>query len=708
MKILNFLLISSLFLLAFSLSAFEILDPDTLNYLAYGRYIAQNGLPSGCVFSFPLTSCSTVLPEWLLYLFLFRLHSLFSWSGLVFLQVLIVLTLVSIILFFHLKNKVSPISVTILMVVSLLVAQERFMLRADLLSLLLTAAIYILVSALNGQKKYNLKNARLLLTAASILLVQILFSNVHGSFLITFLIIASFLLPMLVRKFAGFFKKLPLKNNPLLDWKIKLFFCLLSGTMIVSSINPFGIQSLIWSVRHLVAANQEIIKTISEYESPFAASNLNTRLSLTLYAWLIPSVFLVLLFNLRKLRLADVLILTGFLILSLNAVRFISYFALGVALILPPLLDNCRKAIRNFLTLKTAFMRRINSYVILFSFAVKIGFIIFMLSLAKSVITNDFYRHDNQTRRFGFGISEISYPQKAADFVLKNRLEGNLFNTYKFGAYLNWRLYPQYKTFIHGSVLDPTVPETLTFYERYRRINQQLEPYQPLAEEYNINFFLLDHTNPLNKNLVVALYRDPDWALVYLDNLTALYLKREEKNQPVISAYEITAANISQAGSAIHFKRKRDESIIRNSIGTFMSHLELFEQAAGEYQKAIDIDPEDYADYINLANTNRKLGNKELAVSLYREAIELRPGFAPAYFNLANFYLENKKYDLAKTNYEMTLKINRKYPLAHYNLGVIHEIQGERQTAAKLYAKELKIQPQYQPAQTGLTRISQY
>ena len=52
-------------------------------------------------------------------------------------------------------------------------------------------------------------------------------------------------------------------------------------------------------------------------------------------------------------------------------------------------------------------------------------------------------------REFG-GITQRNYPNKAADFLVENKVKGNFFNDFNSGAYLIGRCFPDIKVFMDG------------------------------------------------------------------------------------------------------------------------------------------------------------------------------------------------------------------------------------------------------------------
>ncbi len=65
---------------------------------------------------------------------------------------------------------------------------------------------------------------------------------------------------------------------------------------------------------------------------------------------------------------------------------------------------------------------------------------------------------------FQLRAGEWAYPAGAADFLISHRITQPIFNTYEYGGYLIWRLWPQERVFIDGRALSESV------FRNYRRI----------------------------------------------------------------------------------------------------------------------------------------------------------------------------------------------------------------------------------------------
>jgi hypothetical protein len=133
-------------------------------------------------------------------------------------------------------------------------------------------------------------------------------------------------------------------------------------------------------------------------------------------------------------------------------------------------------------------------------------------------------------RFFQLRAAEWRFPSGAADFLLAHRTNGPIFNSYEYGGYLIWRLWPQQKVFIDGRALSETV------FQDYARILYNHDESggksaTQLLDEYGVDVIVMNAfeyaTGTLYK-LVPALAdpADPAWKLVYSDPQAVIFMRR--------------------------------------------------------------------------------------------------------------------------------------------------------------------------------------
>lgn len=697
-------LIIAIILLTFSLSLFHILDPDTMNYLSYGKYTWENGLIKTCIFTYTLKTCPIPYSEWLFHLVIYLVFLLGKFDALVILQSILIMTTVAIALLHNLKNKVSSISIALISIPAILVMSERFMLRTDLISLsLAAAAFYILTNYFEQIVSYHSHEKKLYLILG-LFSLQLLWANSHGSFPLGIIILLAFILPKIFFSFFSYKKRLITKVQFVKT--IQFSIALLTASLLGSLINPYGANAFFWPIRNiLTTSTTTVIRTISEYQSPLPPFEEFTRTSIWMYRNLITiSIFLVL-GNIKRLKFSQVFLYFTFLLLSIEAVRYVALFGLFCLLILPEFLDGMLSKIYHLLSILFK-VSLIDKILPLFRISISLVLIFIFSLLVFRITSNQFYFDDRSMRRFGIGLSKIAYPEAAAKFILDNNLSGNMFNSYGFGAYFNFMLFPKYKTFIHGSILDFDMPETVELYNHYYETNMGKLPLSEIINKYAINFLVINHVNPTTDQLIKKLHQDKTWVPIYLDYLAIIFVADKPENKKIIDRYKINFSADQIITPSSTFNTKYDQLVVYNALGNFYGKLDLYDKSIQIFEKAIEIEPRSYPDYNNIGLAYRFLNEPEKAIQYFKKSIEVKPDYGQAHHNLATIYVVNKNYSQALKEYQSALKYQSNFPGGNYNIGLIYELTNEKELARKYYQKELKLYPDHQLAKDGLTRLA--
>ena len=100
------------------------------------------------------------------------------------------------------------------------------------------------------------------------------------------------------------------------------------------------------------------------------------------------------------------------------------------------------------------------------------------------------------------------------------------------------------------------------------------------------------------------------------------------------------------------------------------------DDAAQQYRRALDHDPDLVAAIINLANIRYAKDELAEAQALYERAIGLDPTYFEAYFNLGNIHHDHGRYTDAESCYREALDLNQGYADAHFYLAVTLEKMG--------------------------------
>ena len=115
--------------------------------------------------------------------------------------------------------------------------------------------------------------------------------------------------------------------------------------------------------------------------------------------------------------------------------------------------------------------------------------------------------------------------------------------------------------------------------------------------------------------------------------------------------------------------------------------------AIADYDKAIEIDPENADLYFSRALFKNARADEEGALADYDKAIDLNPEHANAYNNRGDVKRALDEYQGALADYNKAIELNPEYALAYNNRGIIRRALGDRQGALEDYDKALEIDP---------------
>jgi hypothetical protein len=110
------------------------------------------------------------------------------------------------------------------------------------------------------------------------------------------------------------------------------------------------------------------------------------------------------------------------------------------------------------------------------------------------------------------------FPAAAVEFIQANRPDGLLFNSYNFGGYLIYHLWPDYPVFVDGRT-DLYDDE---FLRNYLKTALALPDWQTRLDQADIGLILIEPNSPLDAVLQTA----PDWDPIFTDEQAVIFQKR--------------------------------------------------------------------------------------------------------------------------------------------------------------------------------------
>jgi hypothetical protein len=132
------------------------------------------------------------------------------------------------------------------------------------------------------------------------------------------------------------------------------------------------------------------------------------------------------------------------------------------------------------------------------------------------------------------GLWENEFPSGGVQFLGRNKLNGRIFNSYDFGGYLANKL-PSSKVFIDGRYF--VYGERI--YREYLEARDGGPAARRILDRAQADFLLIRYPDPSGYQNLAARARDwRDWALVFWDDESLLYIRRSAASPQWLDAHE--------------------------------------------------------------------------------------------------------------------------------------------------------------------------
>ncbi len=146
--------------------------------------------------------------------------------------------------------------------------------------------------------------------------------------------------------------------------------------------------------------------------------------------------------------------------------------------------------------------------------------------------------------------------------------------------------------------------------------------------------------------------------------------------------------------------------------GNTLSEAGDFAEAATEYGKALELDPENVDVMTNLGVAYYNLGELDRAIELYTKAIQIAPNDADIRSNLAAAYVqkhqisgESDQLDKALEEYKKAVELNPSLAQALFGLGVVHVLLGHNDDAIEAFERFQEVDTGQDPMATSNAEV---
>jgi hypothetical protein len=174
---------------------------------------------------------------------------------------------------------------------------------------------------------------------------------------------------------------------------------------------------------------------------------------------------------------------------------------------------------------------------------------------------------------FQFRVAAWRFPSGAADFVLAHGVISPMFNTYEFGGYLIWRLWPEQRVFIDGRALSESI------FNDYARILYNHSNADggksglDLLDQYGIQTIVVnafEYSEGQVYNLILAISTGlTEWKLVYSDPQAVVFMRQPPTGVEILDPS--LALNHMESECALHLDREPRYTLCARALGTVFS-----------------------------------------------------------------------------------------------------------------------------------------
>lgn len=479
--------------LGFGLVLFSLNEADTdlFGHLMYGENILQSGsLPALNSYSYTNPDYPWVNHKWLSSLIFASIYRFSGGSGILIFKISIFLLIISLLnsLIKNMHPTVHPVVRYLSLMISAGFLQGGSYPRAHIFTYLFTTLlIWLLYSKLN-QKKFGI----------ALFTIFLFWVNLHGGVIAGFGIFYLWILITLLQK----------TRKP----GYSILFWVLTGFLlpIVLIINPYGINLPIQLFTEMLTDKSVIVEW-----QPLPIFTWDYLIFKILFLALIPISF----FWRREIGIFPTVLILITAYLSFRYLRHVPFFGIAAALAFPlPISEYLTK----FGSIIYEISDKISNRFMKLHYMLKLfSFSVFLLIMLGPYILK-YPDSVNIVLPRGF------YPEEHMKWLKENNIKANILNSFNWGKYLTYNLYPNIKVCIDGR-FDTAYPET--FIIEYFNFFQGNDTSLVFLDKYNHDLILME----ANSEITHSLLSHEDWVLLNATEHAALFAKRTWLSKRVVT-----------------------------------------------------------------------------------------------------------------------------------------------------------------------------
>ena len=607
--------------LIFTLTISQLSNNDLWQHLKNGQMILQtHKFQYADPYSCNAVGNPWINEAWFSGVVFYIVYSLVGVNGIIFLKTFVILLMTSLVLLNCYKLETKFILFVPLAVFMIFNVGVRFLARTEMFSYIFVAAFFLILM----QYKYRHADHRILFLLP---IIQIFWSNMHGSFIVGIFILVIFVgcetARLIFNRYVSFWQR------DLLTWKrLKPLFTIFVITFLATLINPYGFRLFIQPFS-VVIHKSDYIKTIYEWQSPFASRTFFTSYAFKYYIVWMVLLLLSFLVNLKRFDLSNFVLSAFFFVMAAQMHRNITIFTIATC---PIVALNFQQAGKDFIHIKDQKLKQ------MIYAGVGVIMLIILIPLIMVSKKHGYIYRKGSSKPFGLGVAS-NMPIEATEYIMANHIKGCCFNSYTYGTYLIFHCFPDVRVTM-DSRAEHVYGEK--FYKRHQIALYDVRTFIGILEEFNIEFILLKYKSTNQTKNCEYLQKSEKWALVYFDDDCFLYLRRLPEYEALIARDEYKHIHPILTMQQERIPKNEMENYIAESERNLTYNpkypfprvilLNLY-AAKGDWDKAaehgeflIKRKHANYTTYLVMGMVYIKSGALEKARDMYQRALAINPG----------------------------------------------------------------------------------
>lgn len=460
-----------------------IADPDYWWHLKTGQFILEtHSIPHIDPFSYTKAGYPWITHEWLTETLMYSLNKYLG-TGILILVFSFVITGAFLLAYFRSQKESRPYIAGFALLLGAISTAPTWGVRPQMISLLLTSLFLFLLD-----RYYHELKIRYLIPIPVIMAVWV---NLHAGFFLGLVIIGIYIIGGLIEILLTEFSIRDKEKITPPAFRTIITLCVVLGVSSATALlNPNGFHIILYPITTLTSHSMQ--QLIQEWLSPDFH-----QVEWQPFAWLILCLIATGMLGRKAISAPKVLLTIVLGYASLRSMRNIPLFAVAV---IPTLAEQVSSIFKIRINQKVpGKFIQMGFYLVIVCFCFLVGYRYYQVIPEQNKV---------QAERF---------PENAVAWLKIYHPEGRIFNTYSWGGYLIWRLYPDYPVYIDGRA--DVYGDAFLF--EYNSIYHAEPGWNEKLGSSDVRIILIEPASPLANSL-----RDSNlWEKVYEDRVSVVFTR---------------------------------------------------------------------------------------------------------------------------------------------------------------------------------------